>query len=301
MNEKLALLNRELARRSLGEWSKFTNPAYIIAPFHRKLLAALERVESGDCKRLIVSMPPRMGKTEAVSVNLPAWFLGRNPDKRVIVASYGASLAYINSRKSRNLLTAFGSEVFGVTVAKDSAAVDEWSIEGHRGGLAAVGVDGPATGKGADLAVIDDPIKDMKEALSEVVRSNVKEWYKSVLRTRLHPGGSIVVLQTRWHEDDLTGWLLEEARNGGEEWETLVLPMVNDAGQLLWPGRYSRAEVEAIKVAVGSTVWQALYQQSPSAAEGGMFKRHFWRFWSQPRVQWFAPARLQPTAQRGTA
>lgn len=285
------ILSRSIARDSLADWSCYTNPQYIVGPPHRKLINALERVERGECRRLMVFMPPRVGKSEGVSVNFPPWFLGRNPDKRVILASYGASLAYIMSRKARNLLTDHGEAVFGNTVAKDSSAVDDWSIAGHRGGLAAVGVDGPATGKGADLAIIDDPVKDMKEALSEVVRSNVKDWYRSVLRTRLHPGASVVLLQTRWHEDDLAGWLLEEMKSGGEQWEVIIMPFYDEEigtvpEGLIWPARFASEipdmkALEEFKRTVGSIVWDALYQQAPTSMDGGLFKRHFWRFWAK--------------------
>lgn len=284
-------LTLSIARDSLAEWSTYTNPQYIVGPPHAKLLSALERVERGECRRLMVFMPPRVGKSEAVSVNFPSWFLGRNPDLRVILSSYGASLAYIMSRKARNLLTDHGTTVFGNTVAKDSSAVDDWSIAGHRGGLAAVGVDGPATGKGADLAIIDDPVKDMKEALSEIVRANVKDWYRSVLRTRLHPGARVVLLQTRWHEDDLAGWLLEEMKNGGEQWEVIVLPFYDESigtvpEGLIWPARFASeipnmAALDEFKRTVGSIVWDALYQQAPTSMDGGLFKRSYWRFWAK--------------------
>jgi predicted phage terminase large subunit-like protein len=273
----LEKLRAELAKRELAEWSVYTNPNYIVANPHKQLIDALERVERGECKRLMVFMPPRVGKSEAVSVNFPSWYLGRNPDKRIILSSYGASLAYVQSRKARDLLDAFGQEVFKVSVAQGSKAVDEWNIEGHRGGLAAVGVDGPATGKGADLLIIDDPVKDMSDALSEAEREKKKSWYQAVARTRLHPGGAIVLLQTRWHEDDLAGWLLKEAQNGGEQWEVLCLPMVNPDKTLLWPERYDQKEVDAIRVAVGSVAWSALYQQEPVSQDGGMFKRAWWK------------------------
>lgn len=284
-------LKRSRARESLARWSTYTNPLYVVGPPHVKLINALERVERGECKRLMVFMPPRVGKSEGVSVNFPSWFLGRNPDLRVILSSYGASLAYTMSRKARNLLDTYGPEVFGVSVASDSKAVDDWNVEDHRGGLAAVGVDGPATGKGADLAIIDDPVKDQKEALSEVVRENVKDWYRTVLRTRLHPGGRIVLLMTRWHEDDLAGWLLEQAKNGGEQWEVITIPFFDETINtvpegLIWPERFASdfptmEALETFKLSVGSSAWESLYQQRPTSEQGGMFKRQNWRFWSR--------------------
>lgn len=291
MTDLEAQLTRSIARDSLAEWSCYTNPSYIVGPPHRKLIAALERVERGECRRLMVFMPPRVGKSEAVSVNFPSWFLGRNPDKEVLLASYGANLAHGFSRKARNLLAEHGEAVFGIELAKDSAAADHWKLHNKRGGFAAVGVDGPATGKGADLAIVDDPVKDMASALSEVIRANAKDWWRSVLRTRLHPGSSVVVLQTRWHEDDLSGWLLEEAKNGGEQWEVLILPFFNeDIGTvpegLIWPERFAEefptlAKLEEFKRTVGSITWDALYQQAPTSMDGGIFKRTFWSWWSK--------------------
>lgn len=144
--------------------------------------------------------------------------------------------------------------------------------------MVAAGVGGPITGKGADLLVIDDPVKDAKDAESETQRKAKKDWYQQVARTRLHPGGAIVLVMTRWHEADLAGWLQEEAKLGGEQWEQLTLPMVSDS-QILWPERYSAEEVDNLRKAVGSRAWEALYQQRPSPQEGGIFKRHWWKRW----------------------
>ncbi len=274
-------LVRRAAFLSLAEWSQYTNPNYLIGPPHKKIIDALERVCAGKCKRLMIFCPPRIGKSEAVSVNFPPFYLGHHPDANVIMASYGASLAELNSKKARNLLSVHGNDVFSVTVDRGSSAVNQWNVEGHRGGLAAVGVDGPATGKGADLVIIDDPVKGMKEAISEVVRATTIQWYKTDIHTRLHPGASIVLLQTRWHEGDLAGYLLDEMKQGGEKWEVISMPMIDDdTGAHLWPGRYTDAEIEGMK-AQGSIAWEALYQQRPTAMEGGMFKRSFWKYWAK--------------------
>lgn len=272
-----------LARSALDEWFLRLNPTFVVAPHHAQIINALERVERGECKRLMVSVPPRHGKSELVSIAFPGWFIGRNPDKRVILASYGASLAHKLSRQARNQFSLHGTSVFGLGLADDSASVSDWDIAGHRGGLSALGVDGSATGKGMDLGIIDDPFKDMAEADSEVIRENVMTWYRSVFRTRLHPGGSMVIVQTRWHPEDLAGQLLKEAAQSGEQWEVLNLQMVDDAtGEPLWPGRYAPEEIESIRTDVGSRVWEALYQGRPVAQEGGLFKRAWWRRYSTP-------------------
>lgn len=225
-------------------------------------------------------MPPRTGKSLTTSTYFPAWYLGRHPDREVLLGSYAASLAYDLSRACRNTLREHGQSVFGVGIADDSAAVDRWSIKARRGGFGAAGVGGPFTGKGADLLIIDDPIKGAKEADSETVRETARNWYRTDARTRLAPGGAVVLVQTRWHEDDLAGWLLAEWKRGtGEEWEQLVFPMVTEDGALLWPERYGAEEVAAIKRGVGTRGWEALYQQRPAPAEGAIFKAGWFQRW----------------------
>lgn len=269
------------AELSLPHWFGLLNSSYSLPAHQRRLMDALERVARGECKRLIVSMPPRHGKSELCSIAFPSWFLGQYPDKRVLLASYGAALAHRLSRRARNAFGLFAPEVFRLNVADDSGSMQSWDVAGRRGGMVAVGVDGPATGVGCDLGVIDDPHKDMHEASSAVHRDSARDWYRSVFRTRLHPGGAIVVVATRWHPDDLSGWLLQEADGGGEKWEVLNLPMLSDSGEALWPGRYSMDEIEAIRKASGTRTWEALYQGRPTPPDGGIFKREWWRHWTE--------------------
>lgn len=273
------------AELALRYWFRLLNPGYQSPPHQSHLMATLERVARGECRRLIVSMPPRHGKSEVSSIAFPSWFLGQCPDKRVLLASYGAALAHKLSRRARNAFSMFAPDVFGLGVADDSGSMQSWDVAGHRGGMVAVGVDGPATGVGADLAIIDDPHKDMAEASSAHSRDVAREWYRSVFRTRLHPGAAVVVVATRWHPDDLPGWLLDEAKTGGETWEVLNLPMVDESGAPLWPGRYSPEEIAAIRTASGGRTWEALYQGRPTPPEGGTFRREWWRHWeTQPHV-----------------
>ena len=171
------------------------------------LCEKLEAVERGELLRLMVFMPPRHGKSEVVSKKFPAWYLGRNPDKEIIISSYSADLAYDFSRIARNTFREWGPKLWGLNLADDSSAVGRWGIQGHRGGLVAAGVGGPITGRGAHVAIIDDPFKNYEEAASETIRQKVLNWYKSTLRTRLAPGGAIVLVMTRWHEKDLAGEL----------------------------------------------------------------------------------------------
>lgn len=272
-----AEIRAERARRSLASWCGYADPSYVVAEPHRKLIAALEAVERGDIRRLIVSMPPRHGKSLTSTIRFPSWYLGRKPDNRVILAAHTASLAYSFSRRARNEFTEYGGPVFGCVVADDSSAVDHWDIADRRGGLVAAGVGGPITGQGADLLVIDDPVKDAEAAASETQRRTVVDWWQQVARTRLHPRASAVLVMTRWHEADLAGFLLDEMKKGGEAWDELRLPMLDGAGAVLWPERYPMEEVQAIRVSVGTRNFEALYQQRPTALEGSIFKREWWK------------------------
>lgn len=279
-------LRAAFASRWLRCWCRYVEPTYEWPAHLIRLCATLEAVERGEVRRLIVSMPPRHGKSLTATKRFPAWYLGRNPDKRVIIAAHTASLAESFSRVSRNELEEHGSRVFGVSIAADSSSVQRWAIDRRGGGMVAAGVGGPLTGQGADLLVIDDPIKDHEAAFSETQREAVWEWYRTVARTRVHPGGAIVLVMTRWHEDDLAGRLLREAGRGGEQWQQVVMPMVDESGGILWPERFPPHEVAAIRSAVGSYAWEALYQQRPSSPSGDIVQRDWWRYY-----------RLDPFAQ----
>lgn len=282
---------KEDARQNLAFFMEYSSRGlWRPAPHLDLLCAKLEAVERGECQRLMVFCPPRHGKSEVVSRGFPCWFLGRNPDKEVMVASYSADLAFDFSRRARNTFREWGPKLWNVTLASDSSAVEHWELAGHRGGLTAAGVGGPITGRGAHVALIDDPLKNQDEAGSEVIRSRVKAWYQTTLRTRLAPGGAIVLVMTRWHHDDLAGWLLKEAEAGGESWDVVALPALAEEGDLLgrepgeplWPARgFDQTWAEMTKKAVGSSAWAALYQQRPSLEEGALLKRSWWRYWDR--------------------
>ncbi len=268
---------REFARRHLINFMEYDGRGFWRRARHlEKLCAVLEGVANGRRKRVMVFMPPRHGKSEVVSKKFPSWFIGNNPDYEMLLGSYSAELAVGFSRVARNTLLEHAA-LFGVQLASDSKAVNEWRIQGRRGGLAATGVDGSMTGKGAHVLVIDDPHKDAKEARSATIRDNVYEWYKSVARTRLAPGGAIVLLQTRWHYDDLAGRLLEDAKNGGEQWDVVAMPAYDEETGYLWPERFPSEEYEALRRTLG-VLWDALYQQNPTREEGNFFKRQHFRY-----------------------
>lgn len=201
-----AVARDELARRRLGEFISLLEPSYERPRHTRVLCDHLEAVECGEIDRLIVMMPPRHGKTMHVSQALPAWTLGRNPRAQIILASYGAELAEGNSRKARSYLRS-DRWPFECKVSEESRAQNRWQTDGG-GILIATGCEGGLTGYGADRLIIDDPIRDRADAESESMRERLWAWYSDVARTRLMPNGRIVLCQTRWHDDDLAGRIL---------------------------------------------------------------------------------------------
>lgn len=254
-----------------------------MAPHLSLLNRKLTDVLAGRCRRLIVSMPPRHGKSELVSKYFPALYLGTWPDRRVILTSYEAGFAANWGRKVRDLTEEYGHSYFGLRVRSDSSAADRWDLAGESGGMSTAGVGGPLTGKGADLFIVDDPIKNSEEANSETIRLKQWDWFGSTAYTRLEPGGAAVVMATRWHLDDLSGKLIEDMRAGGERWDVLNLPALaeendplgREPGAALWPARYPRERLEEIRKAIGSYWFSALYQGRPQPQGGGFF-RYAW-------------------------
>jgi predicted phage terminase large subunit-like protein len=253
-------------------------------------LAYLQRIlvdaAIGRRRFIVVCFPPRHGKTEFASRYFPAWFLGNFPDKRVLLASYEADFAAQHGAFVRDVLHEHGREVFGIELRRDSKARGRWNVARHSGGMQAVGVGGAIMGKGADLLIIDDPIKSWQEALSDAHRDAVWDTYTAA-RTRLEPGGSALVIMQRWHEDDLAGRLLQQAgRNGADPWEIVLFPALareNDPlgrapGEALWPERYSVSDLQQIRASIGEFRFEAQYQQNPLPQGGGLFKREWFRY-----------------------
>lgn len=243
--------------------------------------------------RLIISCPPQEGKSTRVAKDFPTWVLTENPECRIVTASYAQGLANRNGRTIRNNLTAHTN--LGLAIANDNGAVHEWQLSGHEGGVLSVGVGAGLTGRPADLLIIDDPIKDRREADSMTYREMVWNWWTDVASTRLAPGAPVVVILTRWHEDDLAGRLL--AAEDGHTWQVINIPAQADhdpnkgeidalerqVGEYMVSARgRSEQQWAAIKVRSGSRTWASLYQGRPSPAEGGILKRHWWQEYDQP-------------------
>lgn len=266
------LLARRKARAGLIEFTKYTNPAYVAAPHHELIAAKLEAVERGEIKRLMIMMPPRHGKSELASRRFPAFFTGRNEGKQIIAASYNSDLANDFGREVRNIVSSSEFRaLFDTTLSQDSQAANRWHTD--KGGMyVAAGVGTAITGRGADILLIDDPFKDREEADSELRRQRVWDWYTSTAYTRLMPGGAVVVINTRWHDDDLSGKLLEEQEKGGDQWDVLSLPAISLDNEPLWPEWYPLERLEQIRSVLPARDWNALYQQNPIPDDGDYFK-----------------------------
>lgn len=261
-----------------------SQPGYVDGLHIRIICETIERFLDSDRRGLMISMPPRHMKSTIGTECLPAWWLSKNPQGEVIIASYNQSQARKMSRACRQRFdTESHRSIFKpVTFAVD--AVDEVQIAGKLNGrpsLIAAGVGSGLTGSGGDLIIIDDPVKDMEEAESLTIRDKVYDWYTSVASTRLSPGGHIILIMTRWHHDDLAGRILNDDR---DSWEVLNLPAISDDGEALWPERFPVSDLESKRRAMGSRVFEALYQGRPTPLEGGMFKRE-WVHYDSPLPQ----------------
>jgi predicted phage terminase large subunit-like protein len=268
------------------------NPRYQFYRHCEELIGVLQRVADDELRRVMIFMPPRHSKSETVSRLFPAYYLYRYPDRFVGMSSYGADLAYTLSRAARENYSQGGG-----VLHKAAKAVKHW-LTRKAGGLWATGVSGPATGKGYHLGIVDDPLKDWKEAASEKIRAGIKDWWSTVWSTREEPDGAQVIVQTRWHEDDLSGWLLSleaEALAEGDEtedWYIVNLPAIaephdptrfpasctvhpdwRDEGEPLCPERYPLARLERMRKRIGEFFFGAIFQQWPRPREGGMFPR----------------------------
>jgi len=280
------LKERELVQTKFIKFVEKVWPTFISGAHHKRMAEAFERVARGECKRLIINMPPRHTKSEFASYLLPAWFLGKFPNKKVIQTSHTAELAVGFGRKVRNLVD---SEVYhdnfpDLALQADSKAAGRWNTS-KGGDYFAIGVGGAVTGKGADLLIIDDPHSEQEAALAAVnpeVYDKVYEWYTSGPRQRLQPGGAIVIVMTRWAQRDLTGQVLKNAALRGEnDWEVIEFPAILPSGNPLWPQFWSIAELEALRQELPNSKWQAQYQQNPVGNESAIVKRDWWQWWEE--------------------
>ena len=258
-------------------------PEFIDGSHHRQIAEKFEQIATGEIKRLIVNMPPRHTKSEFASYLFPAWMIGRNPKLKIIQTSHNTELATRFGRKMKNLVddTLF-QQVFDVSIATDSKASGRWETN-HGGEYYAAGVGGAITGRGADLLIIDDPHTE-QDALSSTAMDNVYEWYTSGPRQRLQPGGSIVVVMTRWSEKDLTGQLIKAQAKStrGDQWDVIEFPAILPSGNPVWPEYWTAEELLKVKAAISESKWQSQYQQNPTSEETAILKREWWSKWEKP-------------------
>lgn len=282
------LAKRELARRHLSWFTKYQFEGYKENWHHKIIFNKLEAVERGEIRKLMIFVPPRHGKSEIASVNFPAWFFGRNPKKSIIAVSYNGDLAISFGRKARNIVdSAEYKHLFPrVTLAEDSKAAGQWNTN-QGGEYTAVGIGGGTTGRGADVFLIDDPVKDKQEAESFTIQDRNIGWYRAVARTRLTPQGAVVVIQTRWHDKDLAGQILEAE----DDWDIIGLPAIAEeedehrkTGEALWPQQYPLEELLKIKKELGIELFSALYQQQPITEESQVFNRSMFQYKTMEEV-----------------
>ena len=284
VNELLASKKREECQDSFMKFIKNQWSAFIEGPHHKIMAEAFEKVARGELKRLIINMPPRHTKSEFASYLLPAWFLGKYPEKKIIQTAHTAELAVGFGRKVRNLVNGDDfKEVFpDVSLQSDSKAAGRWNT--NKGGeYFAIGVGGAVTGKGADLLIIDDPHSEQEGASADpAVFNKTFEWYTSGPRQRLQPKGAIVVVMTRWNQKDLTGQVIDASikRGGSDEWEVIELPAIMPSGKPLWEAFWKLEELEALKAELPTSKWMAQYQQDPTSEEGAIVKREWWNVWN---------------------
>ena len=262
-------------------------PTFIGGRHHAKMADAFERVANGTCKRLIINMPPRHTKSEFASYLLPAWFLGKFPHKKIIQCSHTAELAVGFGRKVRNLVdTETYHKIFpDLNLASDSKAAGRWNTS-KGGDYFAIGIGGAVTGKGADVLIIDDPHSEQEAALAEVnpdIYDKTYEWYTSGPRQRLQPGGSIVIVMTRWSKRDLTGQILKDAASNDSigEWEVIEFPAILPSDKPLWPEFWELSELLKVKRDVPNSKWMAQYQQNPVSESAAIVKREWWMEWEK--------------------
>lgn len=279
-------LKRQLCTESFYDFIRYVSPEYFFNWHHLALIDACQRLADRQIKRLIVMMPPRHGKSELVSRLFPAWILGRNPAEQIITASYSADLASAMNRDCQKIISSpIYKEIFPDTRLSDGKEIgivrnnSRFDIVGGKGHYVSAGVGGGITGVGCTVGVIDDPVKNSQEADSPTYRNTAWEWYTSTFKTRFEPGAVEIICQTRWHEDDLTGRILQIAKDDPDT-EIISFPALcehpeqyRQVGEALWEGKYPRPSLLNIQTEIGSRSWNALYQQRPAPDDGGLIKK----------------------------
>lgn len=277
---------QELARRNYRDYVEYTHRGHYTHARHTELICdRLERLTYERDQRIVIALPPRHSKSMTISETYPSYYLSKNQNNRVILAAYASTLADGFSRRNRQKIEEFGKTLFNLGLSNEKATANEWELDNKVGGLISAGILGGVTGQGADLLIIDDPVKNMAEALSETYRNKIWNEWEATYSTRLHPGANVIVIMTMWHQDDLANRLLNTGK-----WESIILPceatendlLGREIGEPLWPERgYDHEWMNEKKIEVGSRVWSALFQQNPVPSDGDVFKESWFRFYKQ--------------------
>lgn len=302
----LKQIEQEKARRHLLDFTKYTFPDYEINWHHEVIAQYLEEWAFGDIDRLMLFVPPRYGKSELASRRLPAWIFGRDPDAEMITTSYSADLASSMNRDVQRIIDTpeYHAAFPGTTLSRSEHKPttfaghflrnnDIFEIVNREGVYKSAGVGGPITGRGFKYGIIDDPYKNRQDAESKTKRDNVYDWYTSTFYTRKEKGAKILLILTRWHEDDLAGRLLKLAKEdpNADQWEVISFPAIAEGklhvtderkeGEPLWKEKFSLKDLYRTKASIGTYEWSALYQQRPSPAGGSIFKRNWFNYYTE--------------------
>lgn len=280
-----AQITQNLSKESFLDFIQHVYPGYKVGPHHLKLIQIFEDIAAGKKKRVIVNIAPRHGKSELISYLAPAWFLGKYPQKKIIMGSHTADLAVNFGRRVRNLV---GSEAYKdvfpqVELQSDSKSASRWGTN-FNGEYFAIGVGGALAGRGADLFIIDDPHSEQEAKTGRPdVFLPAWEWFQSGPLQRLMPGGAIIVVMTRWSKLDLTGQIIQqmERNEDVDPWEVIEFPAIKDDGTALWPEFWDVDELLAKKAALDIRYWNAQYMQNPVSEEGALIKREWWKIWDK--------------------
>ena len=259
-------------------------PDFVEGSHHKVVADKFNKIANGEIKRLIINMPPRHTKSEFASFLLPAWMVGRNPKLKIIQSTNTTELSVRFGRKAKQLIDSQEyQQAFKTRLKEDSQAAGKWETE-QGGEYYAAGVGSAITGRGADLLIIDDPHTE-QDAMNTQALERTFEWYTSGPRQRLQPGGSIVLVMTRWNEKDLAGRLIKMQKEPkADQWEVVEFPAILPSDEPLWPEYWTKKDLESVKASIPLSKWNAQYMQNPTAEEGSLIKREWWQSWEKEEL-----------------
>ena len=271
-------------RSNFLDFVKHVWPDFIEGKHHKEIADKFNKLAEGKIKRLIINMPPRHTKSEFGSYLLPAWMVGKNPKLKIIQSTNTTELSVRFGRKAKQLMdSAEYKEIFQTRLKEDSQAAGKWETQ-QGGEYYAAGVGSAITGRGADLLIIDDPHTE-QDAMNSQALDRTFEWYTSGPRQRLQPGGSILLIMTRWNEKDLTGKLISAQKEiKADQWELIEFPAIMPSGKPVWPQYWSLKDLEGVKASIPGSKWNAQYMQKPTSEEGALIKREWWQDWDKDEM-----------------